>query len=101
MNAEQIASVAAMVVLLTQLAKWSGLPLRFGPLVVALLSAIGVGLWAYSLGPLARAEVWGYAVAWVTVAASAAGVFGFTRAGAEQLTRVGRPKIDIDQELAG
>ncbi len=101
MNAEQIAVVAATVVVLTQLAKWSGLPLRFGPLAVAVFAALGVGLWAYSLGPLVRTEIWGYFVAWITVAASAAGVFGFTRAGAESLTRVGKPKIDIDHELAG
>lgn len=96
MNAETIATVASAVVLLTQIAKWAGLPLKAAPYGVLLFSALGVGLWGYSLGPLGRPDIWNYFVGWITVAAAAAGVYGFTRAGAESLTRVKEPKPPVE-----
>jgi hypothetical protein len=83
MNAEALATIAAAVVALTQLAKWGGLPDHTGPLAVLGFSALGVILWGYSTEPaFARAELFTYFSGWIVVATSAAGVFGFTRAGA-------------------
>lgn len=91
METESSIAVAAAVTILTQLAKWSGIPDRFGPLSVLLLSAVGVGLWAYSFGQWGPSEVWPLFTAWVSVAASAAGVFGFTRASAAAVTKLTPP----------
>lgn len=81
MNAESIASIAAAVVALTQLLKWGGIPDKLGPLAVMILAALGVGLWGYSTEPAyGRSLVFTYFAAWIMVATSAAGIFGFTRA---------------------
>ena len=91
MNGEAIVTVSAAVVALTQLIKWAGVPDRFGPLIVLLISALGVLLWGYTQGEvLRRPEVWSYFAAWIAVPTSAAGVFGFTRA-ASSVTRVTPP----------
>lgn len=92
MNAEAITAVSAAVVALVQVSKWSGIPDRWGPVVVLILSAVGVAIWAYSQSALPmRTELFGYFAGWIVVAAAAAGVFGFTRAGAEAVTRTKSP----------
>lgn len=92
MNAESITAVSAAVVAITQICKWSGIPDRWGPLLVLLLSAIGVGVWAFSQDVLPmRTDLFSYFAGWIVVAAAAAGVFGFTRAGAEAITRTKAP----------
>jgi hypothetical protein len=92
MNGEAIVTVSAAVVALTQLIKWAGVPDRFGPLIVLLISALGVLLWGYTQGEvLRRPEVWSYFAGWIAVATSAAGVFGFTRAAASSVTRATPP----------
>ena len=91
MNGEAIVSVSAAVVALTQFAKWAGINERIGPLVVLALSALGVGLWAYSTGTYQRTELFGYFAGWVAVATGAAGVFGFTRAAGSAVTSAQAP----------
>lgn len=86
MNAEAIVSVSAAVVALTQLAKWSGLHDSKGPLVVLVLSLVGTVFYGWSSGDLTRTEAFGYFAGWITVATSAAGVYGFTRASGLGLT---------------
>jgi hypothetical protein len=80
MNGEAIVSVSAAVVALTQLVKWSGLPDKFGPLAVLVLSLLGVVFWGWSTGEITRASSFGYFAGWIAVSTGAAGVFGFTRA---------------------
>ena len=80
MNGEAIVSVSAAVVALTQLIKWSGLKDSYGPLSVRALSLLGVVFWGWSVGTFVRTEAFTYFAAWIAVATSAAGVFGFTRA---------------------
>lgn len=91
MEGEAIITISAAVVALTQLAKWSGIPDKWGPVAVMGLSVIGVVFWAYSRGVLEREVAWDYFAAWIAVATSAAGVFGFTRAGAESVVRAMPP----------
>jgi hypothetical protein len=79
------------VVALTQLVKWAGLPDRLGPISVLLLALVGVLFWGWSQGEISRATAFGYFAGWVAVATSAAGVFGFTRAGGDALTRATAP----------
>lgn len=83
MNAEQIMTITSVVVLLTQVVKWSGLPDGRGPIVVAIIAAIGVGVFRVSTLPdvaISVRDAWPLFAAWVAVAAASAGVFGFTRA---------------------
>lgn len=96
MNAESIVAVAAGVVAVTQLVKWAGLRDAFGPLVVIVLSGLGVMVWLYSqqTWPPVRTDTWGIASGWVTVTLSAAGAFGFTRAAAGAITRATPPPDD-------
>lgn len=92
MTAENIALVSAAVVALTQLIKWMGLPDRRGPLVVLGLAALGVALWAASFeSAFERRAIWPYFAAWIVVATSAAGVYGFTRSMPEAVTVTRRP----------
>jgi O-antigen/teichoic acid export membrane protein len=91
---EAIITVSAAVVALTQLVKWAGLPPQRAPLVVAGLAALGVALWGVSDGFFSRHDLFSYFAGWVAVATSAAGVFGFTRAAASQVTEVGIPPAD-------
>ncbi len=88
MESEAIVTVSATVVALVQLAKWAGLSGERAPWGVALLSALGVGVWAYSEGDPAQASAFGYLTAFAAVMTSAAGVFGFTRASADSLVRM-------------
>lgn len=91
MTAEQMASVSAAVVAMTQMVKWMGLPDKRGPFAVVVLAAIGVGLFGWSQGAISRASSFNYFAAGIMVATSAAGVFGFTRAIPEAVTRTTGP----------
>jgi hypothetical protein len=91
MTGEAIISISAATVALTQLAKWSGVPDRWGPLAVLVLAALGVALWGFTQESVARTDAFNYFSGWIAVATSAAGVFGFTRAAASSVTRASPP----------
>lgn len=91
MNGQAIVSVSAAVVALVQMVKWGGLPDRLGPPAVLLLSLIGVAFWGWSTGDVTRATAFGYFAGWIAVSTSAAGVYGFSRASGEALTRMTAP----------
>jgi DNA-directed RNA polymerase specialized sigma24 family protein len=80
MHEVPVLTVSAIVVALAQLVRWAGLPDRWAPVAVAVLALVGVGFWA-AAGPDPSTTAFDYFAAWVTVTTSAAGVFGFTRAG--------------------
>ena len=87
MNATQMSLVSTVVVALTQLIKWMGLPDKRGPLAVLVLAILGVGLFGWSQGAISRASAFDYFAAAVMVAMAAAGVFGFTRSLPEAITK--------------
>lgn len=87
MDSQAIAAVGAAVVLAVELAKWSKLPTHLAPAAVLLFSAVGVALWAWSEGDISRATAFGLFTGWLTVAASAAGVYGFVKGSSESLTK--------------
>jgi hypothetical protein len=91
MDGEAIVTVSAAVVALTQLIKWWGLPDRWGAIAVLALSAVGVGMWAYSRGTFVRTETFAYFAGWIAISTSAAGVFGFTRVAASAVTSATPP----------
>lgn len=88
MDGEAIVSVSAAVVALTQLAKWARLPDKLAPVVVVVFALIGVAFWGWTQGGVSREVAFGYFAGWVAVMTSAAGVWGFTRASSESLTKV-------------
>lgn len=91
MDGEAIMTVSAAVVASTQLAKWSGVPDKYGPVAVLLLSILGVTIWVWSEALFEQQLVFGYFAGWIAVATSAAGVFGFTRATREAVTSTQTP----------
>jgi O-antigen/teichoic acid export membrane protein len=91
MDGAAIVAVSAAVVALTQLVKWSGLPDRLGPLAVLGLSLLGVVFWAWSKGTFQQQQAFDYFAGWIAISTSAAGVFGFTRAGGEAVSRMTAP----------
>jgi hypothetical protein len=91
MTAEAIITVSASVVACVQLCKWSFLPDRAGPLAVLGISLAGVCFWVWTQGVFMRADGFSYFAAWVAVATSASGVYGFSRASGEALTRLTPP----------
>lgn len=94
MDGQAIVAVSASVVALTQLAKWGGVPDKLGPIIVLLLSAVGVAFWGYSTGTFSRASSFEYFAGWIAVATSAAGIYGFTRASTAAVTRMTAPPAD-------
>lgn len=80
MNAEAIASVAAVTVVAVQMLKW-GLPRLKNGMALAVTAGMSLALcslWALSGGlPLVRESAYPFAVGWITVMSSAAGVYGF------------------------
>jgi hypothetical protein len=82
---EAIMTVSAAVVALTQLLKWVGVKTRHAPLLVLVVSAVGVLVWAMADGPFGRHHLFSLFAGWIAVATSAAGVFGFTRASGDGL----------------
>jgi hypothetical protein len=96
MNVEQAAVVAASVVTLTTLVKWMGMPDKYGPFAILGLSLLGVGMWGYSQGPAwERSLLFGYFAGWISVATSAAGVFGFTRSVPQAVTAGSTRNMEI------
>ena len=91
MTAEAIIAVSAAVLACVQLAKWSFLPDKYGPLAVLVLAALGVWLWGYSVGTYERTQAFSYFAAWVSVALSASGTYGFSRVSGEALTKLTSP----------
>lgn len=91
LDSTAIISISAAVVALTQLIKWVGLPDRLGPISVLALSAVGIGVWGFSKGTFVSTSLFDYFAGWIAVATSAAGVFGFTRASAEAVTKTSPP----------
>ena len=91
MDGQAIVSVSAAVVALVQLAKWSGVNEKLGPLAVLGLAAFGVAFWGYSEGTFERTQAFGYFAGWIATATSAAGVFGFTRAATSAVTSAKAP----------
>jgi hypothetical protein len=97
LDANAATAIGATVTVVTQLIKWAGLPDRLGPIVVLLLSALGVAVYAYSLGDFQRAEAFTYLTAWANVALVAAGIFGFTRAAPSAVTALRTPPAGAGQ----
>ncbi len=94
MDGGAIITVSAAVVALTQLVKWAGLPDKLGPVSVLLLALLGVVFYGYSVGTFSRMHAFEYFAAWIAVATSAAGVFGFTRAAGTAVTAAKAPPTD-------
>jgi hypothetical protein len=90
-DATAIGTVSIAVVGLTQLVKWGGVPDRYGPLAVLVLSILGTSIWAWSRGNFERATAFDYFAGGIIVAMSAAGIFGFTRAGSDAITKTSSP----------
>jgi hypothetical protein len=88
MTADAIVAVSAAVVALTQLCKWGGVDNKYGPIAVIGLSLCGVLFWGWSHDALSRAGSFDFFAGWITVATSAAGIYGFTRASSEAITTV-------------
>lgn len=92
MTTTEAALVSGAVVALTQLLKWTKIiPEKFGPLSVLVWSLCGVLIWAYSAEAFRRANTFELFSGWITVSLAAAGIYGFTRAGAETLARATPP----------
>jgi hypothetical protein len=91
MDGAAIIAVSAAVVACVQLVKWSGIPDKWGAAAVLLLSLLGVALWAWSKGTFERTLAFDYFAAWIAVATSAAGVFGFTRASSQAVSAMKSP----------
>lgn len=91
MNGEAIMAVGSAVVALTQLAKWTGLPDKWGPLSVLVFSLIGVSFWGWSQADVTRATAFSYFAGWLSVSMTAAGIFGFTRATVGAVMNVAAP----------
>lgn len=81
MNAADVLMVAAVVVPLAEVVKYSKrVPEAWAVPVVMTLSALGVGLWGWSTpGVLVRTNAWPLFAGWVNVVVTAAGVYGFIR----------------------
>ena len=67
-----IMRVSGVVLALMYLLRWAGVSPRWAPLLVPLLSVLGVGLWAYANGPISQPLAFSYVAGWVAVATSAA-----------------------------
>lgn len=96
-DANAATAIGATVTALTQVIKWTGLDDRWGPVVVLLLSALGVGVYVWSLGAFQQAQAFNYLTAWANVALVAAGIFGFTRAGGSAVTQLRTPPAGAAQ----
>lgn len=88
MDGQAIVTVSGVVVALTQLVKWGGLPDSKAPWSVAGLSLLGVAFWGWSRADFSQATAFEYLAGWIAVATSAAGVHGFTRATGEGLAKM-------------
>jgi hypothetical protein len=75
-----IMRVSGVVLAVMYLLRWAGVSHHWAPLLVPLLSAFGVGLWAYANAPISQPETFSYLAGWVAVATSAATAWGFSSA---------------------
>lgn len=92
MSGQAILAVSTSVIMLTQLFKWSKvISDQRGPLMVLILALFGVAFWGWTTGDIGRATAFGYFAGWISVATSAAGVYGFTRSGPEAITSTTTP----------
>ncbi len=92
MSGQAILTVSASIVALTQLLKWSKVVSdQRGPLLVLALALFGVAFWGWATGDISRASAFGYFAGWISVATSAAGIYGFTRSGPESITATSTP----------
>lgn len=94
MNAAAILTVSAAVVACTQLLKWAVLPDKYGPIAVLGIALAGVLFWVWTQGAFTRVQAFEYFAAWMSVSTSAAGIYGFTRASGEALTKASPPPSD-------
>jgi ethanolamine transporter EutH len=78
MDALAIMQVSGPVVAAMCLLRWSGVPHRWAPVLVPVVSALGVGVWVFAHGLLSRADMFSYVAAWIAVSTSAATVWGFS-----------------------
>lgn len=103
MSAQDVLTVSIAVGILTQFAKWQGVPDGHGPILVLVLSLIGVGFWGYSVGNFGRETSFLYFSGWLSVSLNAAGIFGFTRRAASAVTALKESKtrdITVEDEPA-
>lgn len=91
MDAKAVMVISGTVVLLTQLAKWGGVPDKRGPWAVLVISLLGILFWGWSQGDMSRATAFDYFAGFVAVAAASAGIFGFTRSMPEAVTATTQP----------
>lgn len=91
LDPSSIAAIVIAVTGLTQLVKWMGLPDTRGPLAVLGIAFLGIMLWGWSKGALARESAFDFFSGWILVATSSAGVFGFTRAVPSAVTAAKAP----------
>lgn len=92
LDAKALAIIIAAVVGFVEIAKFGGLPQRFGVLAVVVFSIIGVLTWAYSYSALTRENTFDLFAGIANVMVGSAGVYGFVRAATPaQLTSTHRP----------
>lgn len=93
MTGESILAVGAAVVTVVQLVKWAGIPDKYGPIAVMALSLFGVIFWGWSQGDITRATAFSYFAGWGAVSTTAAGIFGFTRASGDAVSKMTSPPL--------
>jgi hypothetical protein len=86
-----VVTVSGLVVALTQVAKWMGVPDRRGPIVVLALSLSMAIILAWSQNNFGRKTAIDYLAVFVNVLLASAGVFGFTRAAPEAVSSFSSP----------
>lgn len=91
MNAQAVMIVGGAVTLATQMTKWAGLRDSHGPIAVMFWALVGVAVWAYSTQDFGRSTAFDYFAGYFSVAATSAGIFGFTRASPMAVTATERP----------
>lgn len=102
MDATAVISVSGAIVMLLQVLKSGGAVTgRWALTVAAVLSILGVVVWAYSVGNYDRPQLWGYFAGWIAVFTSAAGVFGIVNGGAEAVTAMKGAPSAIIKSLTG
>ena len=92
MSGEAILTVGAAVVACVQLLKWAGLQGRDAPDGVMVPSLLGVAIWAWDQGGFVRGMAFSYLSGWISIALTAAGVFGFARETPDVVTSLTKAK---------
>ena len=87
MGAQAGVACAAGAIALAQLIKFVFRPPdRAGALIVSLVSASLVGVWAYDKGIPVQGNLWDLLMSWIIVTGTSAGVFGFSRTATGAIT---------------